>query len=127
MISRPNSYGFKRDIINPNTALIEDFSKTRVEGYFTKNCDGNIVIDRPKRERLDAFLNRISDIEDTKVRIFDDIIKTIDTIHKGLDADEIKALLISLQKKEEILTSQIRGMGNEDSDHNGCVVSSCSV
>ena len=107
--------------------LLEDFGKTPVEDYVTKNYNGKIIIDRPKCERIDAFLNQILKIEDTKIGIFDDILKTINTIQKGFDSQEIKDLLISLQKKEKILTNQIKGIGNEDGDHNGCVVSGYSV
>ena len=51
----------------------------------------------------------------------------MNTIHKGFDSQEIKDLLISLQKKEEILTNQIKGIVNEDGDHNGSVVRGYSV
>ena len=83
MISSPNSYGFKRDIINPTKVLLEDFGKAPIEDYITKKCDGNIIIDRPKCKRIDAFLNQILKIEDTKIGIFDDILKAANTIHKG--------------------------------------------
>ena len=43
MISSPNSYGFKRDIIN-RPSLLEDFGKAPNEDYITKKCDGNIIL-----------------------------------------------------------------------------------